>query len=389
MALSDTKTDFDVIIVGGGLAGLTAAILLARQKKKVLLIEKKSYPFHKVCGEYISNEVLGFLQSLGFDPFEYGASHISRLRISTPSGKNIYPALGLGGFGLSRYTMDEALYRIALKDGVQVLSSAKVTTALFNGNHFHVRTSGDEQFTSGLVIGCYGKRDALDKKLNRGFIQSHTGYMGVKYHVETDYPVDEIGLDNFRDGYCGIVKIEEKKYNICYLYKRSSRFHFNSIRELEESILFENPVIRKIFASSTFLFSQPEVINEISFAPKKPVEEHIFMCGDAAGLITPICGNGMSMAIHSAKILCELILDSKITGGEIQLSVRNQLEKSYGKTWNENFGRRLFIGRTIQGLFGNPLLTGTSLRCIHAIPKLERWLISGTHGNPIDVIKTV
>ena len=90
---------YDVIIIGGGLAGLTTAILLSGKSKKVLVIEKKTYPFHKVCGEYVSNEVLPFLKSIGFDPFEYGATNISKLRISTPSGKNIISPLGLGGFG--------------------------------------------------------------------------------------------------------------------------------------------------------------------------------------------------------------------------------------------------------------------------------------------------
>ena len=55
----------DVIIIGGGLAGLTNAIHLSKLGKKVLLIEKNEYPKHKVCGEYISNEVLPYLEFLG------------------------------------------------------------------------------------------------------------------------------------------------------------------------------------------------------------------------------------------------------------------------------------------------------------------------------------
>jgi flavin-dependent dehydrogenase len=383
MSNTSLQTDFDVIVAGGGLAGLTASILLSRQGKRVLLIEKKTYPFHKVCGEYVSNEVLQFMKSIGFDPFSYGASRISKLRISTPSGKSIYSNLDPGGFGLSRFKMDDAIYHLALKNGVQVISSTKIIAISFHENCFHVKTNGDELFTSNLVIGSYGKRDAIDKKLNRNFIQSHTGYMGVKYHVRTDYPLDEVGLDNFNGGYCGIVKIEEDKYNICYLYKRNNNIRFNSVRELEENVLFKNPVIRKIFSNAEFLFGQPEVINEISFAPKEPVADHIFMCGDAAGLITPLCGNGMSMAIYSAKILSELIADSKIADKGISLFERTRLEENYRRTWNKNFNRRLVVGRMIQKLFGNPLVTGTGIRCIHAIPPLERWLISATHGREI------
>ena len=101
-------------------------LLLSRNNIKVLLIEKKSYPLHKVCGEYVSNEVIPFLRSIDFDPFSLGASRISKLRISTPSGKNIDCSLDLGGFGLSRYKMDEAFYQLVLKNEVNVLISTKV-----------------------------------------------------------------------------------------------------------------------------------------------------------------------------------------------------------------------------------------------------------------------
>ena len=375
---------YDVIIIGGGLAGLTAALLLSGKSKKVLVIEKKTYPFHKVCGEYVSNEVLPFLKSIGFDPFEYGATNISKLRISTPSGKNIISPLGLGGFGLSRFTMDEALYNKAKDSGAEIMTGIKATGIHFENNIFTVETNTGTSFTSRLVIGSYGKRDMLDKKLQRDFIQSHTRYMGVKYHVKTDYPGNEVGLDNFKGGYCGIVKIEKQEYNLCYLYKRNNSFSFNSIKELEEQVLFRNPVIRNIFSNSHFVNPEPEVINEISFSRKRQVEDHVLMCGDSAGLITPLCGNGMSMAIHGAKLLSELILKSGILNRTtITDDERALLESNYQKIWAINFSRRLMMGRTIQKLFGNPTVTEISVRTIHFIPKLERWLIESTHGQSL------
>jgi menaquinone-9 beta-reductase len=380
----DGKTDFDVIIVGGGLSGLTAAILLSAKNKNVLLIEKKSYPFHKVCGEYVSNEVLQFLQSQGFNPFQHNASRITKLRISTPGGKNIHTTLDLGGFGLSRFTMDNALYSIALKNGAQVLTSTRVDDISLAENSFFVKTNSGKTFTAKMVIGSYGKRDVLDKKLNRDFIKAHTGYMGVKYHLKTDYPVNEIGLDNFENGYCGIVKIEDDKYNLCYLYRRTGQAHFNTVRELEERVLFKNPVIRKIFADADFISEQPEVINEISFAPKQLIENHIIMCGDAAGLITPLCGNGMSMAIHAAKLLCDLILQSNfLSHSMIPEKERTLIENNYKKIWNHHFSSRLFWGRTIQNLFGKSAVTSLGINCIHAIPPLEKYLLGKTHGSVV------
>lgn len=371
---------YDVIIIGGGLAGLTSAIELSGKGAKVLLIEKKEYPYHKVCGEYISNEVLPYLRSLGFDPIAFGAADIKRLRLSTPGGKNIYTKLDMGGFGISRYRIDKELCQLAMKNGTEVLMNTRVTDVSFADDQFTV-TTNNATYTSRLVIGSYGKRDTLDKKLDREFIQQHTGYTGVKYHIKIDYPADEIGLDNFKDGYCGISKVEGDTYNLCYLSYRAPKEAFKNIAELEEKVLFKNPVLKSIFKRAIFLWDNPLVITQVSFAPKKLIENHIMMCGDSAGLITPLCGNGMSMAIGAARLLTGLIEESEILQKEVITSHdRQQLEDAYTMLWNKQFKTRLYWGRTIQGFFGNPLLTSIFLNTVHAIPPLERRLIGLTHG---------
>ena len=70
---------------------------------------------------------------------------------------------------------------------------------------------------------------------------------------------------------------------------------------MERQVLLKNPHLKRIFSEADFVFGRPEVINEISFETKDPVENHILMAGDAAGMITPVCGNGMAIAIHSGK----------------------------------------------------------------------------------------
>jgi flavin-dependent dehydrogenase len=377
-----TPPDYDVIIIGGGLAGLVSAVVLARAHKRVLLLEKKTYPFHKVCGEYVSNEVLPYMQQIGFDPFEYGAVPIRKLRISSPSGRNIYAPLDMGAFSLSRYTMDYQLAHLAMRHGTEVRTGVRATDVHFHGHTFSVETLAGETFSSKFVIGSWGKRETMDKKLNRPFIHQRTRYMAVKYHIHTDYPADEIGLDNYDGGYCGISRIEDGKYNLCNFYRRPAVHP--SVDDFKERVVYKNPVLKSLFLNSEFLFETPVVINEISFAPKAPVEHHILMCGDSAGLITPLCGNGMSMAVTAAKMLTDLLLASKLLDAvEVPLIERSHLETAYAKAWKNRFKTRLFWGRTIQGFFGNAILTEASLRLIHAIPPLERRLIKATHGRVI------
>jgi flavin-dependent dehydrogenase len=371
---------YDVIIAGGGLAGLTSAILLGRAGLSTLLIEKKDYPYHKVCGEYVSNEVKPFFRSIGIDVSSLGASEISKLRISSPNGSSLHTQLDMGGFGISRYKLDHHLYNAASQNA-EVRTGTRVHGIKFRHDMFTVTLSDGEVLHSKMVIGSYGKREVLDKTLKRNFIFERTGYMAVKYHIRTDYPADEIGLDNFKDGYCGIVKIEEDRYCLCYLTRRSNMNDCSSVKEMEEKVLHKNPVLKNIFSNAEFIYERPEVINEISFARKETVKDHVWMAGDTAGLITPLCGNGMSMAVHGAKLLCDHIiaLDLPHKLG-ISLREREEAELRYSKAWKKQFSARLFAGRQIQRLFGSQLTTTAALGLIKILPPLQRLLIRSTHG---------
>ena len=111
---------YDVAIVGGGLAGLSLSIILARKGYRVVLFEKESYPFHKVCGEYISMESWDFLVGLGLPLKNWELPKINQLYVTAPNGESISAFLPLGGFGISRYKLDAALAAIAKEEGVEL-----------------------------------------------------------------------------------------------------------------------------------------------------------------------------------------------------------------------------------------------------------------------------
>lgn len=366
------KTRKTIIIIGGGLSGLTAAILLSRAGFEVTLIEKKTYPFHRVCGEYVSNEVLPFLRSLDFDFAELSPSAITQLAISSPSGQLFKSALDLGGFGLSRYTLDNYLYQKAIDEEVQFMLNCKVTEIHFIAEKFEIKLSNNTILNSDLVIAAYGKQSNLDK--NRKFFHTRSPYLGVKYHVKIDFPIDLVQLDNFEGGYCGTVKIENDRYNLCYLSQNKQLKKYGSIEEMEKQVLFKNPFLRERFLNADFINKRPEVINEISFEQKPLVENHVLYCGDAAGMISPLCGNGMAMAIHAAKILSETIIEHHLN--------REILEKTYHTRWENIFESRLRLGRFTQKLFGRRMLSELTVKSLKAIPKLSTYIVKRTHGNP-------
>lgn len=364
-----------VIVIGGGLGGLISSILLVRGGYHVTLIEEKKYPFHRVCGEYISNEVIPFLKRNGLYPGELSPCSISKFHLTSPSGVSLKMSLDLGGFGISRFEFDQWLYKKAIAEGV-TFHFDRAKYCQFEEDSFRVETKNEQVFTGDLAIGAFGKRSMLDKSLKRDFFNKKYPYVGVKYHIATDVAAsNEIALHNFRNGYCGISRVENDKFNLCYLTHRSNLKQFGSIPIMEENVLFKNPFLKKIYANSDFLFEKPEVINEVSFYPKEPVHNHMLMIGDAAGMIAPLCGNGMAMAIHSAKILCDIITKTAKEPFD-----REKLEAEYMAAWRTQFQKRLWVGRKIQYLFGAEFLTEFAVRVNKSFPVVARLLMKKTHG---------
>lgn len=372
------KQLFDIIVIGGGLAGLTSAIHLAKAKYKVLLIEKNSYPKHKVCGEYISNEVLPYLGRLGFSPFDYGATRINDFELTTHNNKTITAKLPLGGFGLSRYTMDEALYKLALGYNAAHVQDT-VTDVIYSEDVFQVSTKSGGVLHSKLVIGAYGKRSPLDVKLKRPFIKKQSPYLAVKLHVSGTFPRDKVALHNFKGGYCGVSKVENDSINLCYISSYKNFKHYKDITAFQNAIVFKNKALQHIFNTTKPEFSAPLTISQISFETKNPVEDHILMCGDTAGMIHPLCGNGMSMAIRSASIASHLII--KYLEGEIK--TRKALELIYVKQWKKTFGLRLKAGHSIAYLFRQEWLAPKLLMLLKGLPFLMPLIIKMTHGKPM------
>ncbi len=366
----------DIVIVGGGLAGLMSSLLLTKAGLNVLLIEKKKYPFHRVCGEYISNEVVGFLKRESLFPSELDPADIKNFQLTSVNGASHSIELSLGGFGISRYTFDHYLVKKAEEHGVEIRQGTTVYDIVWDRNLFYLNLSYGRQIEAKLVIGSFGKRSNLDSSLKREFFTRKSPFLAVKYHIRTDYPSDLITLHNFRDGYCGISRVEGGVYNLCYLSHRNNLKNTGTIENMEQEVLYKNPFLKNLFENSDFIFEKPLVINEVSFSSKSLFKDKVIMCGDSAGMITPLSGNGMAMAIHSAKILTEVITKSSDKDGFNQKAI----EVNYKREWDRNFSTRLLIGRLVQRLFGEITTSAIAVQILKY--GIGKHLVELTHGKP-------
>ena len=124
-------------------------------------------------------------------------------------------------------------------------------------------------------------------------------------------------------------------------------------------------------------YDAPISISQISFSKKKSVENNILMIGDAAGMITPLCGNGMSMAMHGSKLAA-----IQITAFLSNHISRREMELEYSKNWKNNFETRIATGKLVQYFFGRTAATNRLVKFMNKSKYLTNKLIDLTHGKP-------
>lgn len=351
-------------IIGGGIAGLALSIDLAQRGFDVTVFEKNTFPNHKVCGEYVSAEsspylnYLGVLDKMGHCPI------IDQLKVSSPKGAIFNTPMKMGGIGISRYQFDDLLHKRGVELGVSFVFE-EATAA--EGNSITTKNGKELKFNK--VVGAYGKRSSLDVKWDRAFASKSKNqlnqWVGIKYHVKYDgIANDTIALHNFDHGYCGISKVEDGRTCLCYLV--SSKVMKNkTIPELEGDVLRRNPHLEEIFKNSKALYDKPLAISQISFDKKELSKKGVEFIGDASGLITPLCGNGMSLALRSAKLMAESISNPKF---------------EYQTQWKKEIAPRLWWGRLIQRGFGHVWVTELLVRTCKLFPGFGRFLVGKSYG---------
>lgn len=374
--MSKEKHSFDALIIGGGLAGLVSSIALSRMGFSVAVLEQKEYPFHKVCGEYISNEVVPYLNALNIFPNQLHPTQINKFEISAPSGKLAGCTMQLGGFGISRYSFDAFLAEKAIENGVTLLTSTKAVELKFENNAHCVISSSGSLLESKVLIAAYGKRNKLNQTLHRKSAEKRSPYIGIKQHFKANFNDNLVALHNFKGGYCGLSKTDLNTVNVCYLTTKKVFEEHKDLSALQTNLLCTNPHLKKFFSKAEPFF-EPLAISQINFGIHERVSKHVLFCGDAAGLIHPLCGNGMAMAIHAAKLVATST--AMFLNGTIS---REQMEQTYQTTWKKQFEARMRFGGYMQRMLEHDAILSASISLGKTFPNLLKRVITYTHGKP-------
>lgn len=342
----------EVAILGAGPAGSTLAAILAQRGIEVALVDRDMFPRDKLCGEFLSYDALPVLQALGLiEAIDVaGASSIRRCRLIAGARESEFN-LPAASRGISRLVLDQMLFQRALAAGAHSFSGWSADLDSQNGVTLR---RGDESLAieAKVVVGAWGRWGRVDQSLRRPFVRDRLHrYFGFKRHYQGEIEPDLIALYSFRRGYLGVTRIENGLTNICGLVHQSRLVGLKGGWEAFLDILgSEQRSLQRLFASHEpvdrqFLSSEPVI-----FLPRSPVERGIFMIGDAAGLIDPLTGDGMAIAIQSALLAAGPVV-AKLGGAA-------DAEQSYRDGFRRFFARRIRWSRWIAAVLRRPHILG-------------------------------
>jgi flavin-dependent dehydrogenase len=369
-------TLFDAAIVGGGPAGCSAAITLAQRGARVVLFEAKTYPHHKVCGEFLSPECSVILDQLGIRLLQ-GAAPIQVVSITAPDSTNWETHLPDTAWGISRSAFDAALAEHARSLGVEVREGTTVTDvrgSLLTGFHLQTRTTlNREQVRAQIVIATYGKRSVLDRVFKRRFFDEAQPYVALKAHFHGPRLPGRIELHTFPGGYCGMSEIEDGRVNVCLLTQESIFARHNAVEAFVDWMQSVNPCLGRRLSHAEPVGDHWLSIAQVSFARKEIVANDILMAGDAAGLIVPLAGDGIAMALQSGRLAASH--SANFLSGKCGAA---ELRQRYVGDWQRQFDARLRLGRALQAIMLRPRLLSLGLRLLTAAPPVADCLVRHT-----------
>lgn len=343
----------DVAIIGAGPAGSTAAAALARRGLQVVLLDRDSFPRDKLCGEFFSYDAVPILEALGAAAFpgRIGAPPISRCRVFSGTSSREFE-LPRPAFGISRLALDAELLRLAREAGATVVEKAMVAK-IEDESLEYLKEGEPHRLRSRAIIGAWGRWGRLDRALGRPFVADrvHRHFGFKRHYVSTSGLTDTIELHSFDRGYLGVSHVEEGRVNICGLVHHSRLSQLKGKWEhFSELLGAGNDLLRDRFTAGPpageFLSSEPVI-----FSGKRPVEGAVLLAGDAAGLLDPLTGNGMAMAMQSGLLVASYVPQYLV----------DRSTARYEEAYHQLFDARVRWSRRIAFMLSRPSLVAAAV----------------------------
>ena len=391
--------NYDVIIAGGGPAGASAAIHLATNGARVLLLEQKKFPRAKLCGEFISPECTPHFERLGVaeQMFAAGPAKLTETVFYSPRGKSVsVPSAWFGArgvaLGLSRAEMDERLLRRASAAGAEVIEDAHVFNLLLKNEGARDRVAGvivkyadrEVTFRAPVTIDATGRTRALARRVAKSrkpVNPQRASLVAYKAHLEgAQVAPGACEIYFYRGGYGGLSSVENGRSNLCFIASaRAVRESGTEAEHVMRTIVCQNRraayALRHAQACTPWLAVSLEGFGRHAVTPANG----LLSIGDAASFIDPFTGSGMLMALESGELAARVIVDHLAA---IQLGAGlADLETSYRAAYKSRFHSCLRVCSLIRRAAFIPGLAQMAIGAFGLSDQLRRRVSRATRGD--------
>jgi menaquinone-9 beta-reductase len=362
---------YDLIVIGGGPAGTSAAITAARSGASVLLLERARFPRHKVCGEFVSAESLNLLANL-LDPEHKSllndAIRIAHARIFL-DGHILRTVTDPAAASIARLDLDAALWNSSVAPGVDARQQVAVQSVVGTGP-FQVRTP-DADFECRALINASGRWSNLTMQV--GSKVDREKWIGVKGHFAEVSPEKSVDLYFFEGGYCGVQPVDVKtgqasgsRVNACAMVRADIATTLHEVFErhsaLWERSLRWKPLMDPV-STSPLIFREPQ-----------PEKSGVLMVGDAAAFVDPFVGDGVSLALRGGS----LAVSALVPFFQKRISLP-EAAKSYSEIYRERLAPVFRASSGIRRMLGLPrLVRKPVLFLLGKTPAVTRYLVKKT-----------
>lgn len=357
--------EFDAIAIGGGLAGAAFAIELARNGRRVAIVERTAGPTLKVCGDFLSREAQELLSYLGVDAVALGATCIHTLRLR--SGRGVACAeLPFWGAGISRLLLDETLLQQAQAAGVNVVRGAGVTALELAGNTVRIAV-GDKVLQAKSAALASGKHNL------RGWPRRPDAAMAYKIQLDLSPQATRdldgvVQLASYPGGYIGACNVEERKATICWLLDaRAVRKIGTDWKAQLAWIKKQSQSVGDLLQGARFLSDRPAAITAIPYGYMRysAIASNVFPLGDQLCVIPSFTGDGTSLALSSGVAAAQAVLAGRTA-------------EAFQRAFLHRVRGQFFWARAIEAAFKSAPLRALSIGAVGAIPKLASLAVSLT-----------
>jgi menaquinone-9 beta-reductase len=381
------KDNYDVIIAGGGPAGASAAIHLARGGVRVLLIEQKKFPRAKLCGEFISPECQSHFEKLGVaaSMISSGPALLDKTVFYSSKGHHVaipseWFSGGHSALGLSRAVMDEVLLRCAQDNGVVVHEGASITEPVLEDERVvGVRVKiegGHHDFRAPITIDATGRARIVSRKIGHANASSkRPSLVAFKAHLkQTKVSTGACEIYFYPGGYGGLSTVEAGTSNLCFIVASESVKRCNSdpnavMREFVMKNRRAGYTLENAEVCSDWLSASWE-----RFGRQRPSPTAgLLAIGDSAAFIDPFTGSGMLMAFESGELAAQSILRG-------QNRTAASVETDYTSAYRQAFDGRLRICGLLRRAAFSPRLAELGIAIFGASERLRNRLVRATRA---------